>query len=237
MLQQFLKDVRLHRRDYFTHLLILAGAFLFGLFLAWLIMSTDEDPGSWFCLGTLMSSIILVLIDLFGGVFGYPQEFMLALSMGRTRKGFMLSYYLQMVMQLVVGWVLLLLLHQVELLLCTQAYPQYQNEIYFSFLTDWRVLVPVFLLLPVFSMFLGSLYGRFGKKGLLVFYFVWLFCCIVVPRMFHDEPSEAVLDRVALGMMGVIQAVPVDFWIGFGAVTAVVMASATIKFGMEQMVK
>ena len=86
-------------------------------------------------------------------------------------------------------------------------------------------------------MFLGGLYGKYGKKGLMGFYFIWLFCCFVLPRMFHEEPSEGVLDQVAFGMLQTMQAVPVAIWIVFGAVTAVGMAAATVKFGMEQMVK
>jgi len=53
----------------------------------------------------------------------------------------------------------------------------------------------------------------------------------------HEEPSEGVLDQVAVGLLRAILIVPVGVWIGFGAVTLVFMAAATIKFGMEQMVK
>lgn len=42
---------------------------------------------------------------------------------------------------------------------------------------------------------------------------------------------------MATGLLHTIQAVPVGVWIGFGAVTIVFMAAATIKFGTEQMVK
>ena len=237
MLQQFSKDLRLHKNGMLGQLLGLVGAFVFGVILVAIIMFTDDDPGSWFCMGTLMAGLVLVALTLFTSAFGYPQEFMLALSMGRTRKSFMVSYYLRLLITLLLGWALILLLHQIELRSYTLLYYKYQNEVFFSFLTDWRVLVPVFLLLPIGSMFLGALYGKYGKKGLFVFYFVWIFCCFVLPRMFHEEPSEGVLDQVAVGLLHTIQAVPVGVWIGFGAVTIVFMAAATIKFGMEQMVK
>ena len=238
MLQQLCKDLRLHKNGLFLILFGMVCAFLFGGLLVTIIMYTDDDPGSWFCMGTLIACLALVAVSLFTAALGYPQEFMLALSMGRTRKDFMLSYYLRTVLQLALGWLLILPLHQIELRSYTLLFPQYQNEIYFGFLTDWRVLVPVFLLLPIISMFLGALYGKYGKKGMLAFYFLWLFCCFVLPRMFeHEEPGEGVLDQVAFGLMRTIQVVPVSVWIGFGVVTLVFMAMATIKFGMEQMVK
>jgi len=237
MLQQLSKDIRLHKTGFLALLGIQIGAFLFGMVMVAIIMATDEDPGSWFCMGTLMASLVLVAVGLFTGAFSYPQEFMLALSMGRTRKTFMVSYYLRTILQLLAGWLLVLLMHQIELKTYSLAYYMYQNEIYFSFLTDWRVLVPVFLLCPVVSMFMGSLYGKYGKKGMTVFYFLWLFCCFVLPRMFHEEPSEGVLDQMAVGILHAIRVVPVTVWIVFGAVTLVGMAAATFKFGMEQMVK
>ena len=238
MLQQFSKDLRLHKNGILGQLLGLVGAFVFGVILVAIIMFTDDDPGSWFCMGTLMAGLVLVALTLFTSAFGYPQEFMLALSMGRTRKSFMVSYYLRLLITLLLGWALILLLHQIELRSYTLLYYKYQNEVFFSFLTDWRVLVPVFLLLPIGSMFLGALYGKYGKKGLMGFYFIWLFCCFVLPRMFeHEEPGEGVLDQMATGLLHTIQAVPVGVWIGFGAVTIVFMAAATIKFGTEQMVK
>ena len=238
MLQQFYKDLRLHKNGMLMILFGLVCAVAFGMGLVAIIMYTEDDPGSWFCMGTLIAALVLMMISLFVSAMGYQQEFMLALSMGRTRKTFLVSYYLRMVLLLVLGWAVILLLHQVELRACTILYPQYENEIYFGFLTDWRVLVPIFLLLPIVSMFLGALYGRYGKKGLAAFYFIWLFCCFVLPRMFdHEEPGEGVLDQVAMGLLHTMQVVPIGVWIGFGAVTIVFMVAVTIKFGMEQMVK
>ena len=83
----------------------------------------------------------------------------------------------------------------------------------------------------------ATVYGKYGKKGLFAFYVLWIFCCFVLPRMFHDEPSEGVLDQMAVGLLRTIQVVPAGVWIGFGAVTLAVMAGMTVKFGMEQMVK
>ena len=238
MLQQFCKDLRLHKSSLLISLLILLGGFAFGVILVTIIMLTDEDPGSWFCMGTLLACLALVAVSLFQSAFGYPQEFMLALSMGRTRKHFMVSYYLRLLITLLPGWALILLLHQIELRGYTLYFYRYQNEVFFSFLYDWRVLVPVFLLLPILSMFLGALYGKYGKKGLLGSYFLWLFCCFILPRMFdHEEPGAGVLDQVAMGLLRTIQSVPITVWIGFGAVTVLFMAAATVKFGMEQMVK
>lgn len=237
MLKQFAMDWKLNRSSFFVLLAIQLGAFLFGSILVCIIMNVDEDPGSWFCLGTLMSGIALAAVTLFCYGFGYAQEFNVALSMGRTRAAFMGAYTLRTVLQLLAGYALLLGLYRLELAVYPLWFAPYGNEVAFTFLTDWRCILPVFIGLVILALFIGAMYGRYGKKGLWFFYFLWMFCCFVLPRMFHEEPDGGTLDQMAFGLMGVIRMVPVGAWIGFGAVLAVGMILTTVKLGMEQMVK
>lgn len=237
MLKQFAMDWKLNRSSFFVLLAIQLGAFLFGAVLVFAIMKLDSDPGAWFCMGTLMAAIALAGITLLCYGFGYAQEFNVALSMGRTRAAFMGAYALRTVLQLLAGYVLLLGLYRLELAVYPLLFAPYGNEVAFTFLTDWRYLLPIFVGLVIVSLFMGAMYGRYGKKGLWFFYFLWIFCCFILPRMFHKEPNGGALDQMAFGLMGVIRLVPVGAWIGFGVVLAVGMILATVKLGMEQMVK
>ena len=51
MLRQFKLDWKLYKKSFFGMQAALPGAFLLGVLLVILIMLTDEDPGSWFCMG------------------------------------------------------------------------------------------------------------------------------------------------------------------------------------------
>ena len=238
MLRQFKLDWKLHRKSFFGMQAALPGAFLLGVLLVILIMLTDEDPGSWFCMGTLIAGIALCFITLIAYAFGYYQEFQLALSMGRTRMAFLGAYALRLILHFALGYVIVLALYRVEIALYTLMFPQYGNEVSFGFLYNWKVFLPLFLGLTVISLFIGSLYGRYGKKGMIVFYVIWLFCCFVLPRMADADPNSTnALDMAANWTLAMIVAVPVSVWITFGAAVAVVMLAVIIHFARTQMVK
>ena len=152
MLKQFAMDWKLNRSSFFVLLAIQLGAFLFGAVLVFAIMKLDSDPGAWFCMGTLMAAIALIAVTLLCYGFGYAQEFNVALSMGRTRAAFMGAYALRTVLQLLAGYVLLLGLYRLELAVYPLLFAPYGNEVAFTFLTDWRYLLPIFVGLVIVSL-------------------------------------------------------------------------------------
>lgn len=238
MLQQFKLDWKLHRKSFFGMQLALPGAFLLGFLMVLLIMFTDDDPGSWFCMGTLIACVALCFITLIAYAFSYHQEFQLALSMGRTRMAFLGAYTLRLILHFVLGYAIVLGLYHIELAVYPIVFPQYDNEIAFTFLTNWKVILPVLIGLVLLSLFIGSLYGRYGKKGMIVFYILWLFCCFILPRMVDADPnSTGALDVAALWTLNMIIAVPVTVWLILGLILAAVMTAVIIRFAQTQMVK
>lgn len=108
MLTQFKMDCRLHKADFLVYLLGELGGFLLGVLLLILIMRTDKEADSWFCLGTMMALVATTILVLFIGGFGYSGEFQLAIVMGRTRGAFMGSYALRLLLQIGVSYLLAL---------------------------------------------------------------------------------------------------------------------------------
>lgn len=233
MLHQLIKDISLSRRSLLIGLAVLLVTFLIGVGLALIMAATGED---FVCMGTLLSGLVLLAVGYFGAAIGYPQEFMLALSMGRTRKSFMGSYYLRFALQLLLGWVVLLIFNRMELAVYQPLFPG-QEYVPLTFLTDWRFVLSVALLFPILPMCMGALYGRYGKKGFAAFYFVWMFLCFVLPRMFTKERGDGVLDRMATGTLRVLNALPLTAWLAIGAAAFAGMAAVVIRLGMRQMVK
>ena len=238
MFQQFLLDQKLYRNNFWSTLAIQTGAFLFGLVMTCVIMTVDDNPGSWFCMGTLISTLALIVIAVFFYGFSYVQQFQLALSMGRTRMDFLGAYALRLVTQLLAGYGLILLFHQIELHLYPVLFRGFENDLFFAFLTDWRIILPLFPVLTILTLFIGALYAYFGKKGTWCFYVLWMFCCFILPRMFHVTSEDTgVLNRTAYWMVSAFLAVPVGVWIGFGILLLLAMAAAIVRLGQLQMVK
>lgn len=236
MLKQFWMDLRLQKNGWIALLCTVLGAGAVGMIMVALIMNLDSDPGSWFCMGALLSLIAGAAFLLIQGAFGYQNEFQLALSMGRTRTAFMGAYVLRLVMESVLIWGLVAAVHALELTLYPVWYAAYENEVLFRFITVPRIMVPAALGICLLAMFIGALYGRYGKKGLAVFYILWLVCCFGLPRLvdlFESEPKSPVVT----GILAAVMAVPLSVWIGFAAAVVVAMVTVIVVLGRRQMVR
>lgn len=237
MLRNCSGDRRLSGSFVGTLLLIPAG-FLFGEIMLFLIMHTDDDPGAWFCLGTVIALIMLLVTTVLFYGFGYTGEFSLALSMGCTRRRFVLRYAGKVLAHLVVGYLLVLGLYRLELLIGRAAFADYPLELEFGFLTDWPIVLAAMAGMLLLALFTGAMFGRFGRKAGLIVYFVWMFFCFVVPKIFSAEPGgEGVFDQAALLTQSALLRMPPAGWYTLGAIAAISMAVTVVILAQKQMVR
>ena len=237
MLRNCSGDRRLSGSFVGTLLLIPAG-FLFGEIMPFLIMHTDDDPGAWFCLGTVIALIMLLVTTVLFYGFGYTGEFSLALSMGCTRRRFVLRYAGKVLAHLVVGYLLVLGLYRLELLIGRAAFADYPLELEFGFLTDWPIVLAAMAGMLLLALFTGAMFGRFGRKAGLIVYFVWMFFCFVVPKIFSAEPGgEGVFDQAALLTQSALLRMPPAGWYTLGAIAAISMAVTVVILAQKQMVR
>ena len=224
--------------SFFGNLLLIVLGFLFGEILLFLIMFLDDNPGSWFCMGTAIALVMLLVTTvLFYGV-GYTGAFSLALSMNCTRRRFLLDYSLKILAHLVLGYLLVLGLYRLELLVGNAAFPDYPLEAELSFLTDWRVVLAGIAGMLLSALFVGAMFGRFGRKAGLIVYLVWMFCCFVVPKIFTAEPGgEGVFDQAALLTQSALLRMPMAGWLTLGAIAAVSMLATVVVMARKQMVR
>ena len=224
--------------SFFGNLLLIVLGFLFGEILLFLIMFLDDDPGSWFCMGTVIALVMLLVTTvLFYGV-GYTGAFSLALSMNCTRRRFLLDYSLKILAHLVLGYLLVLGFYRLELLVGNAAFPDYPLEAELGFLTDWRVVLAGIAGMLLSALFVGAMFGRFGRKAGLIVYLVWMFCCFVVPKIFTAEPGgEGVFDQAALLTQSALLRMPMAGWITLGAIAAVSMLATVVVMARKQMVR
>lgn len=224
--------------SFFGNLLLIVLGFLFGEILLFLIMFLEDDPGSWFCMGTVIALVMLLVTTvLFYGV-GYTGAFSLALSMNCTRRRFLLDYSLKILAHLVLGYLLVLGFYRLELLVGNAAFPDYPLEAELGFLTDWRVVLAGIAGMLLSALFIGAMFGRFGRKAGLIVYLVWMFCCFVVPKIFTAEPGgEGVFDQAALLTQSALLRMPMAGWLTLGAIAAVSMLATVVVMARKQMVR
>lgn len=233
MLKDIVRDLRLQRDTFLWMLGIMAAAFAFGVGVA-LLMIAQGGEDTWFCMGTIFAMIVVLIFALFAGMTGFGMEFRMCLSMGGTRKSFLASYAFRQALLLAVGYAAVRLLYAAECALYGAVFPGMDNEAAFSFLKSGWCL-PVLAGLALLSLFLGSLQAKFGKKGMIAFWFLWLFCCLILPRMFASDDTSA-LGMAANVMLSAILAVPPAVWAAFLCAAAAAMIAAIVWWGMEQTV-
>lgn len=227
MLKQFCLDIKLHKSDFLMPLCVVPACFLLGFGFCSLIMFVIDDPGTWVTFGTFMAffSLIFCAVLTFGR---YYQQFMLALSMGRTRASFLFSYALRTLLWLAAGYALLLILYRVELAVGSKLFAPWPLEADPTFLTDWSFVAAALPCVTVFSMFVGALYSYFGKKAMAPLWFLWMALCLLGPQM--DSGKLAPVARI-------LEAVPGWGWVVLGLAVLAGMAGTVIGLGKKQMVK
>ena len=224
--------------SFFGNLLLIALGFLFGEILLFLIMFLEDNPGTWFCMGTVIALVMLLVTTVLFYGMGYTGAFSLALSMNCTRRRFLLDYSLKILAHLVLGYLLVLGLYRLELLVGNAAFPDYPLEAELGFLTDWRVVLAGIAGMLLSALFVGAMFGRFGRKAGLIVYLVWMFCCFVVPKIFTAEPGgEGVFDQAALLTQSALLRMPMAGWLTLGAIAAVSMLATVVVMARKQMVR
>lgn len=237
MVKQLIGSIQMHMKNMLSSVALFAGCGILGTLLMSIIFWTDKTETSWFCLGTLVALVVMVFSSIWSFL-SYHQEFMLALSMGQTRREFMITYALRQILWVITAYVAILLMHQLEQLYYRVAFAEKEQAFALSFLTDWRFVVPVMPALSLLTMFLGSLYSRFGKKFGLVMYFVWMGSCILLPRFINHWKEYTGPFHEGIGAFAAwIFAVPPVAWTVAGLLAVLAMAVTIIHFGMKQMVR
>lgn len=220
------------------NLLLIAAGFVLGEILLFLIMFSDDAPGPWFCMGTAIALIMLLVTTVLFYGFSYTGEFSLALSMGCTRRRFVLRYAGKVLAHLTLGYLLVLGLYRLELVIGRAAFPAYPLEAEFGFLTDWPIVLAAIAGMLLLALFTGSMFGRFGRKAGLIVYFVWMFFCLVVPKIFTTEPGgEGIFDQAALVTQNALLQMPPAGWYTLGGIAAVGMTATILVMARNQMVR
>lgn len=221
-MKRFFRMLKLHIQVPVMRLLVMLISFGMGASLLFVILFLDADE-SWFPMGSLMA-LIGMLIFTVVNYLTYPREFMLALSMGRTRKEFMLSHALEQLLWAVLSYGLLLLLSWLEsanrLILSPDAKPVISL---LPILSDGRVILTAISALVLLEMFCGAMYGRFGKPFNVVLYVLWMSMVLSLSRLIH-KVLPVLRNLTAL-------------WIALGVAGAAVMVFVTVHLGRKHGVR
>lgn len=238
MIKQFIDNFMIRKHTLIILLTCLLGFFLMGFTIVYLILRLDNTAVSWIPSGTLFAILGIVTYAIISFVW-YYQDFMLALSMGKTRRHFMITYAIEQFIKLLLAYGGLLLLALLERaiypILFSHAYEKFNL---LPYLTDWRISIPAILGLTIVTMFFGALYSRFGKTFGITLYALSMLTCLLVPRLVSYFENLYVSSQTGdYNLLDKISTIPLICWgiLGFSAVAAMIIT--IIHLGLKQMVR
>lgn len=184
---------KLQKQSLLLMLGFVAGAWLFGTILVAVIMKIVKGVEDYPLLGSVMGLIVWAACTLFYGMMTLEKSFCMAVSMGRSRKEFLLSYWIISTINTIIEVAVILLLDGIERLLAAWLYRGMPCVLdLLGQMKDWRLLLGVILLLPAFRLFMGMLVMKFQRQAFWGIWAAWMLGSIGLPRLAHfEEKNEA----------------------------------------------
>lgn len=190
----------------------------------------NEDP-DYACMGS-----IFVLIGTAVGIFARGNmtggtRFHLAVSMGQTRRSYLLCDPLVSLgvggLGVAVAWCA----YQLESWLYTVLYPGYENDIPLDSVYQLKYILPVLIALALADIIFTAITLRFGVKTFSVVWVCFCFSFLIIPRAIeaYGEGSRSLFGRIGGVIVTVAGALPVKAWIGVGAALLLMVLALAVN--------
>ena len=207
------------------------GFWIFGVLLVLIINATVNDEQDYACMGTLFSLAgVLPGVLLRGNTNGYVR-FRLAVTMGQTRKSFLLwdtvITLLVTGMGILVSW----LLWHAETGLYSLLYPGYTNDISMELVFRWQIIAALLVALPVVTVFFTGITHRFGTRGFGVLWILLWAGCMLVPAAVGkaSDGGTSLLARMGDGILWLVGALPPAAWAGAGVALLIALMIVGVR--------
>ena len=217
-------------RDPLQTLAWVGGFWLFGVLLVLLINMTVNDERNYACMGTLFSLAGVLPGTLLRGNRSGHVRFRLAVTMGQTRKSFLLWDTAITLLVALLGVFAAWVLWHGETGLYRLLYPGYTNDIPMEAVFRWPVIAAVLAALPMVTLFFTGVTQRFGTKGFGILWILLWGGCMLIPAAVGRaaEGGTSLLARLGDGILGLAGLLPPMAWAGVGAAALIAAAAAGI---------
>lgn len=156
---------------------------IFGMSLMAMLVKLDTTVTEFVPLGSIMAVVVWLAFNIFFGIFSYGNFFNVALSLGCTRKDFMLGSSAACWLNMLLSAAAAAIVYLAERSLGSILYPKLQyNEIVEEKLNYW-IIIAIIVLLPIVRMFLGALILKFQTKAFWGIWVLWMVCFWGVPGL------------------------------------------------------
>ncbi len=225
----FVKHWKVNRSGMLMMLACQLGLFLMGVVMVLGINAFLNDDRDYAAIGGMMALMATVMGGLARGATGMIR-YRLAVSMGYTRRTYMLVDPLLTLMNCIVGVAFAWVLNQLELRLYAAIYPGWEVDLdIFSVMEWWHCLVLI-LGVCLLDFLFGALLLRFGTKGFAAVWFPLCFLPLIIMNSADaaKDGGTSLLAQIGRGIAFLIGLLSPAMWaaVGVAALLALLALSA-----------
>lgn len=215
----FIKHLKVNRNGVRIMLIFQAAMFVFGVLIVVCINAFVNEDRDYAAIGSMMA----LIATSFGGLVrgnGGATRYRTAVSMGSTRRSYMLADPVVTAMNCLVGVAFAWLLNRLELWLYTLLYPGWELDLDVMALMKWWYYLIFIAGICAADFCLGALQLRFGAKA---FAAIWFPCCFA-PMMISNsldaaqEGGTSLLAQIGRGILFLAGLLSPVMWAAVGIV-------------------
>ena len=202
--------------------------FLMGVIIVMVINATLNDDKDYAAIGTMMALMATAIGGLLRGA-GAPVRYRTAVSMGHTRRSYILADPAVTALTCLVGIGVAWVLRWVEMGLYSLLYPGWSCEFDLLVVFQWWVILLLVAGVTVADFCMGALQLRFGQKGFLAIWFPLCFAPMIISNATHaaTEGNTSLFGQIGRGVLFLIQLLSPVAWAAVGG--AVILALVVLS--------
>lgn len=161
----------------------MAATYVIGIGIACFYVNIGQGSSYYIPIGTGIAMIMTAITQVIMRVVTFSNNFNIAVSMGVTRREFLIGYQLFNLAELVVFTVCFWVLYLMEGLFARLCFPKEPMIENMNVLFQIKVIVPFLLVLCCLEIFVEAVTMRFGAKAWWTLWAFWMAMCLGIPRM------------------------------------------------------
>lgn len=215
----FVKHLKVNRNGVLIMLMFQFALFVFGFLIVVCINAFVNEDRDYAAIGSMMALIATV----FGGMVrgnGGAVRYRMAVSMGGTRRSYMLADPVLTAMNCVVGIGFAWLLNKLELRVYTLLYPGWELDFDLHSLMKWWFYLIFIAGICIADFCFGALQLKFGAKGFAVIWFPLCFAPMVISNSLDAawEGGTSLLAQLGRGILFLVGLLSPAMWAAMGIV-------------------
>lgn len=214
MIKRIMNTWKLNVSELYATLLFILVFEIIGIVIVAVVVKFDPES-TYATLGTMLAALVGMFANLIFGILSLGCSFNTTVSFGSTRKEFLISEGVTAYINIIIEIAAIQILYFVETTLGRLLYVDRECEDLGVFLTDYRIVLALILLLPALRMLCGALLLKFKKIAYWCLWMLWmlLFMGFGYLTDYIAENPGSIVSRICTGVL--------DFVIGMSGMAQI----------------